>query len=54
MRIYVASSWRNERQPAVVELLREAGHDVLWIKESMPGLGDLLSAIVDRLVEQFR
>lgn len=27
-RIYVASSWRNERQPEVVARLREAGHDV--------------------------
>lgn len=26
--IYVASSWRNTFQPAVVDLLREAGHDV--------------------------
>lgn len=28
MKIYVASSWRNERQPEVVALLRELGHDV--------------------------
>ena len=28
MRIYVASSWRNERQPEVVRRLREAGHKV--------------------------
>lgn len=28
MRIYVASSWRNTRQPAVVEALRAAKHDV--------------------------
>lgn len=28
MNIYVASSWRNPTQPAVVEALREAGHDV--------------------------
>ena len=26
MRIYVASSWRNEIQPTVVEALREEGH----------------------------
>lgn len=25
--IYVASSWRNERQPRIVEALRERGHD---------------------------
>ena len=28
MKIYVASSWRNERQPDVVQALRNAGHDV--------------------------
>lgn len=28
MKIYVASSWRNEFYPAVVELLRACGHDV--------------------------
>ena len=27
-RIYVASSWRNEFYPEVVQLLREAGHEV--------------------------
>lgn len=28
MKIYVASSWRNEYQPMVVELLRSWGHEV--------------------------
>ena len=28
MKIYVASSWRNTYQPRVVEILREAGHQV--------------------------
>lgn len=28
MRIYVASSWRNEKYPIVVEALRAAGHEV--------------------------
>lgn len=28
MKIYVASSWRNEHQPAVVEVLKSMGHDV--------------------------
>ena len=28
MKIYVASSWRNEYQPMVVEVLRSMGHDV--------------------------
>lgn len=28
MKIYVASSWRNERQPEVVKCLRRNGHEV--------------------------
>ena len=28
MKLYVASSWRNEYYPQVVEKLREAGHEV--------------------------
>lgn len=28
MKIYVASSWRNEFQPGVVQALRDEGHDV--------------------------
>ncbi|WP_205728909.1 hypothetical protein [Flagellimonas onchidii] len=28
MKIYVASSWRNEYQPEVVKLLKELGHEV--------------------------
>lgn len=28
MKIYVASSWRNQQQPEVVRVLREAGHSV--------------------------
>jgi len=28
MKVYVASSWRNERQPEVVQALRAAGHQV--------------------------
>src|ERR1700720_650862 len=34
MKIYVASSWRNEYQPAVVKLLREDGHEVYDFKDS--------------------
>jgi len=32
MKIYVASSWRNNYQPRVVEALREAGHEVYDFK----------------------
>ena len=28
MKVYVASSWRNDAQPGVVDALREAGHQV--------------------------
>lgn len=37
MKIYVASSWRNERQPGVVAALRAAGHDVYDFKNPRPG-----------------
>lgn len=37
MRIYVASSWRNERQPEVVIALRGAGHDVYDFRNPGPG-----------------
>lgn len=38
MRIYVASSWRNEeRQQATVLALREAGHDVYDFRNPEPG-----------------
>ena len=32
MKIYVASSWRNEYHPAVVEALRDGGHEVYDFK----------------------
>lgn len=37
MRIYVASSWRNERQPEVVKALREAGHEVYDFRNPAEG-----------------
>ncbi len=37
MRIYVASSWRNERQPFVVQILREAGHEVYDFRNPREG-----------------
>lgn len=36
MRVYVASSWRNKRQPSVVEALREAGHEVYDFRHPAP------------------
>lgn len=37
MKIYVASSWRNEYQQGVVASLREHGHDVYDFKNPAPG-----------------
>ena len=37
MKIYVASSWRNEQQPAVVQELRAAGHEVYDFRNPAPG-----------------
>lgn len=35
--VYVASSWRNEQQPAAVKLLRAAGHEVYDFRHPAPG-----------------
>ena len=37
MKIYVASSWRNNYQPEVVAALREAGHEVYDFKNPKEG-----------------
>lgn len=37
MKIYVASSWRNDIQPVVVEALRFAKHEVYDFKNPKPG-----------------
>ena len=34
MKVYVASSWRNLHQPAVVTVLRQAGHEVYDFRDS--------------------
>lgn len=36
-RIYVASSWRNEQQPGVVQRLRDAGFEVYDFRNPSPG-----------------
>jgi hypothetical protein len=36
-KIYVASSWRNELQPGIVAVLREAGHEVYDFRNPKPG-----------------
>ena len=37
MKVYVASSWRNPHQQAVVAALRAAGHDVYDFRNPKPG-----------------
>ena len=37
MKIYVASSWRNEWQPLVVDYLRSAGHEVYDFRNPSEG-----------------
>lgn len=37
MNIYVASSWRNYAQPAVVHALRRCGHEVYDFRQPQPG-----------------
>lgn len=37
MKIYVASSWRNNIQPLVVEALQKEGHEVYDFKNPKPG-----------------
>lgn len=36
LRIYIASSWRNEHQPGVVQALRAAGHEVYDFRNPHP------------------
>lgn len=37
MKVYLASSWRNEMQPAVLAALRQHGHDVYDFRNPAPG-----------------
>lgn len=37
-KIYLASSWRNEQQPALVTTLRDAGHDVYDFRNPPDGI----------------
>lgn len=39
MKIYVASSWRNEKQPDVVRAIEEAGHEVYDFRHPSMGPG---------------
>jgi len=48
MRIYVASSWRNEYQPAVVECLRRDGHVVYDFRHPAPGNDGFAWGAIDK------
>ena len=39
MKIYVASSWRNDIQPIIVQMLRAEGHEVYDFKDSQDNGG---------------
>jgi len=39
-KIYLASSWRNQQQPAAVEALRQAGHEVYDFRNPPGGIKD--------------
>ena len=41
MKVYVASSWRNERQPEVVRAIRAAGHQVYDFRNPNAGILEL-------------
>jgi len=45
MKIYVASSWRNDRQPDIVDILRAQGHEVYDFKNPEPNTGFAWSEI---------
>lgn len=47
MRIYIASSWRNQHQQGVVVALREAGHDVYDFRHPKPGNDGFSWAAID-------
>jgi nucleoside 2-deoxyribosyltransferase len=47
MRIYVASSWRNAYQPAVVRLLRHLGHEVYDFRNPAPGNAGFAWSAID-------
>lgn len=47
MKIYVASSWRNEYQPMIVEILRSMGHEVYDFRNPPSGSGGFAWSDID-------
>jgi hypothetical protein len=59
MKIYVASSWRNNYQESVVEVLRSMGHEVYDFKNPPHGRGGFAWSDIDKewltwTTEQYR
>lgn len=59
MKIYVASSWRNEFYPDVVKALREAGHDVYDFRNPPSGghgfkWSEIIANYMDWTPEEYR
>lgn len=53
-RIYLASSWRNQEQPALVTTLRNNGHDVYDFRNPPHGLGGFQWSKIDPNWEKWR
>jgi len=53
MKIYLASSWRNSQQPALVRLLRSAGHDVYDFRNPRPGCHGFSWSAIDPRWEEW-
>jgi len=53
MKIYVASSWRNEQQQEVVKVLRNAGHEVYDFKNPSDGVAGFSWSEIDPNWEQW-
>lgn len=47
-RIYVASSWRNQQQPEIVQALRAQGHEVYDFRNPAPGQDGFAWSEIDR------
>lgn len=53
MNIYVASSWRNLLQPAIVTLLRRCGHEVYDFRHPAPGNDGFAWSAIDPKWQQW-
>jgi hypothetical protein len=54
LKIYVASNWRNQIQPHIVDTLRELGHEVYDFKNPAPGNTGFHWSEIDRDWERWQ